>query len=141
MTVPAVSPRLVPPQQDLQVVGQPVPRPDAPEKVKGSAKYIDDVSFAGQLHARVLRCPHARARIIRIDTAEAERIPGVHAVMTARDIPGHNLIPMIAQDWRVMAEGEARHAGEAIAILAAETREAADRALAAIRVAYEPLPP
>ncbi len=118
-----------------------MPRPDAPEKVQGSARYIDDLSFAGQLHARVLRSPHARARILRIDVEAALAVPGVRAVMTARDIPGENLIPMIVPDWRVLADGEVRHVGEAVAILAAETKEAADRALAAIRVAYEPLQP
>lgn len=131
----------VPHQVDLQVVGQPVQRPDAPDKVQGTARYVDDLSFAGQLHAKVVRSPHARARITRIDTSAAERIPGVKAILTARDIPGANLIPMIYQDWPVLADGETRHVGEGIALVAADTREAAEAAVAAVRVVYEPLPP
>lgn len=134
-------PRLVPPQLDLQVVGHPVARPDAPDKVKGSARYVDDISFDGQLHARVLRSPHARARILRIDTSEAAAIPGVRAVLTARDVPGQNLIPVVQNDWLLLADGEVRHVGEPVAILAADTKAIADAALAAIRVVYEPLPP
>lgn len=139
MTV--ASPRLVPPQQDLQVVGHSVSRPDAPDKVKGSARYIDDLSFEGQLHARVLRSPHARARILRIDTGDALAVPGVRAVLTARDVPGQNVIPVVQNDWPLLADCEVRHVGEPVAILAAETKAAADAALAALRVVYEPLTP
>ncbi|NDD28856.1 MAG: xanthine dehydrogenase [Proteobacteria bacterium] len=134
-------PRLVPHHPALQVVGQPVPRPDAPDKVKGTARYVDDLAFNGQLHARVLRSPHARARIARIETAEAEKMAGVHAVLTAKDIPGQNLIPMIKSDWLLLADGEVCHAGEPLALVAAETRAQADAALAALRVVYEPLEP
>ena len=125
----------------LAVVGHSVRRPDAPDKVKGTVRYIDDLSWAGQLHARVLRSPYAHARILEIDTSVAAAMPGVHAVLTARDIPGRNLVPMIASDWLLLAEGTACHAGEAVALLAAETREQADAALAAIQVRYEVLEP
>jgi len=140
---PSPHTRLAPvaPLQDLLHVGHSVPRPDAPDKVKGTAKYVDDLNLAGMLHARVVRSPHPRARILRIDASAAEKIPGVHAVLTAKDIPGANLIPMIAQDWPVLAEGETRHVGEGIVLLAAESREAADEAAALVRVVYEPLPP
>jgi CO/xanthine dehydrogenase Mo-binding subunit len=120
-------------------VGQPVRRPDAPDKVKGSALYIEDLAFHGSLLAGVLRSPHAHARILRIEAGRARRIPGVRAVLTARDIPGRNLIPMVQPDWPVLAESFVRHVGEAVALVAAESREALLEGLAAIEVDYEPL--
>lgn len=128
-----------PPRQDLQVVGHPVRRPDAPEKVTGQAKYIDDLAFAGMLHGAVVRSPHARARILRIDTARASEMPGVHAVVTAADIPGQNMLPMVQSDWILLADGETRHVGEGVVLIAAETREIARAAAAAVHVEYEPL--
>ena len=128
-----------PPQQELHVVGHPVRRPDAPEKVKGQALYIDDLAFAGMLHAAVVRSPHARARIRRIETAAARALPGVHAVLTASELPGRNVIPIVQNDWVVLADEETRHVGEPVALVAAETREQAQAAAAAIQVDYEPL--
>jgi CO/xanthine dehydrogenase Mo-binding subunit len=121
-------------------VGQRLRRPDAADKVRGRALYVEDLGPAGALIARVLRSPHAHARITRLETAVARAVPGVHAVLTAADIPGKNLIPMIQADWPVLAAGEVRHVGEAVALVAAESASAADAALAAIRVDYEPLP-
>jgi CO/xanthine dehydrogenase Mo-binding subunit len=132
-----------PPQEALPTtnVGQRLRRPDAADKVRGRALYVEDLAPAGALLAGVLRSPHAYARIARLDVAAARAHPGVHAVLTAADIPGKNLIPMIQADWPVLAEGEVRHVGEAVALVAAETREALAGALAAIRVEYEPLTP
>ncbi len=65
----------------------------------------------------------------------------MHAVLTAADIPGKNLIPMIHPDWPVLADGEVRHVGEAVALVAAESRAALQEALATIAVEYEPMPP
>ncbi|HEY3119448.1 MAG TPA: xanthine dehydrogenase family protein molybdopterin-binding subunit, partial [Vicinamibacteria bacterium] len=123
------------------IVGERIRRPDAPDKVKGTALYIEDLDFAGSLTGAVLRSPHAHARIARLDVHHARSLPGVHAVLTAADIPGKNLIPMIQADWPVLADGVVRHVGEAVALVAAEGREAAAAALAAIEVDYEPLPP
>src|SRR5262245_22000818 len=120
-------------------VGQSVRRPDAPDKVKGSAQYIEDLAFQGTLLAGVLRSPHAHARILRVDVARARNVPGVHAVLTARDIPGRNLIPMVQPDWPVLAESFVRHVGEAVVIVAGETREAVAEALLAVDVEYEPI--
>jgi CO/xanthine dehydrogenase Mo-binding subunit len=121
-------------------VGQRLRRPDAADKVRGRALYIEDLAPAGALTAGVLRSPHAHARIARLDTAAARALPGVHAVLTAADIPGRNLIPMIQADWPVLAEGEVRHVGEAVALVAAETPQAVAAALAAVRVEYDLLP-
>jgi CO/xanthine dehydrogenase Mo-binding subunit len=122
------------------IVGQRVRRPDALEKVKGTALYIEDLAVAGALRGGVLRSPHAHARILRLDVTAARAVPGVHAVLTAADIPGRNLIPMIKDDWPVLADGEVRHVGEAVALVAAEDRESLAAGLAAIVVEYEPRP-
>src|SRR5438046_2128787 len=89
----------------------------------------------------MLSLPHPHARIKRLDVAAARTVPGVHAVLTAADIPGKNLIPMIQSDWPVLADGLVRHVGEAVALVAAEDRESMARALAMITVEYDPLAP
>ena len=122
------------------IVGQRIRRPDALDKVKGSALYVEDVAVGGALLAGVLRSPHAHARITRLDVFAARSLPGVHAVLTAADIPGQNLIPMIQNDWPVLADGVVRHVGEAVALVAAGDREALAAGLAAIVVEYEKLP-
>src|SRR5687768_1397504 len=122
------------------IVGSRVRRPDAADKVRGRALYIEDMAPAGALLAGVLRSPHPHARIARLDTTAARAVPGVHAVLTAADVPGRNLIPMIQADWPVLAAEWVRHVGEAVALVAAETPQARASALAAIRVEYEPLP-
>jgi CO/xanthine dehydrogenase Mo-binding subunit len=122
------------------IVGQRVRRPDALDKVKGTALYIEDLAVAGALRGGVLRSPHAHAKIQRLDVTAARAMPGVHAVLTAADITGRNLIPMIKDDWPVLAAGEVRHVGEAVALVAAEDRESLAAALDAIVVEYEPLP-
>jgi CO/xanthine dehydrogenase Mo-binding subunit len=123
------------------IVGQRLPRPDAPDKVTGAALYVEDLDFAGSLVGRVLRSPHAHARIARLDVSRARGLPGVAAVLTAKDIPGQNLIPMIQADWPVLAAEFVRHVGEGVALVAAQTREAAEAAMAAIVIDYEPLAP
>src|SRR5881397_2723838 len=111
------------------IVGERIRRPDAPDKVKGSALYIEDLDFAGSLWGAVLRSPHAHARIARLDVTRARAVAGVHAVLTAKDIPGKNLIPMIQADWPVLAAQFVRHVGEGVALVAAESREALTEAM------------
>ena len=122
-------------------VGQRLRRPDAPDKVKGTAVYVDDLAFAGTLLGGVLRSPHAHARIVHLDVTAARLIPGVRAVLAAADIPGQNLIPMIQADWPVLANEFVRHVGEPVALVAAEDQKALGQALAAILVDYEPRTP
>jgi CO/xanthine dehydrogenase Mo-binding subunit len=121
------------------IVGQRLRRPDALDKVNGTAKYVDDLAFAGALYGGTLRSPHPHARVLRLDVARARNVPGVHAVVTARDIPGRNLIPLIQNDWPALADEYVRHVGEAVALVAAETEAALREALGAIDVDYEPL--
>jgi CO/xanthine dehydrogenase Mo-binding subunit len=120
------------------IVGQRMRRPDAPDKVKGTALYVEDLAFTGSLLAGVLRSPHPHARIADLDVTQASTIPGVRAILTARDLTGQNLIPMIQPDWPVLASDFVRHVGEAVALVAAEDATSLKRALEAIVVDYEP---
>ncbi len=118
-----------------KVVGHAVPRVDGVDRATGRALYTQDLSFPGMLHLKILRSPHAHARIVSIDTQDAERAPGVHAVMT------HENAPVVA--WYVesfLFDPRLRYAGEEVAAVAAETPEQANAALARIRVEYEVLP-
>jgi CO/xanthine dehydrogenase Mo-binding subunit len=120
-------------------IGERILRPDAPDKAKGTALFVRDRAVAGVLEAGVLRSPHPHARILRLDVSGVRGMPGVRAVLTARDIPGRNVVPLIQADWPVLADEYVRHVGEPVALVAAETRGALAEALAAIEVEYEPL--
>ena len=69
--------------RDVKGVGLSIPRPDGPEKVTGHVQYVADIAPRGLLHAKLLRSPHAHARIVRIDATKARALPGVRAVLTA----------------------------------------------------------
>ena len=73
--------------RDVRGVGLSIPRPDGPEKVTGGVQYVADITPRGLLHAKLLRSPHAHARIVSIDVSRARALPGVRAVLTAADIP------------------------------------------------------
>jgi carbon-monoxide dehydrogenase large subunit len=123
---------------EQRCIGTSVPRVDALEKVTGEARFVADVAFPGMLHARLLRSPHAHARIARIDTSAAAALPGVHAVATGADLPWW--VGECIRDQRPMAVDRARFAGEPVAAVVAATEDAALAAVEAIRVEYEPLP-
>ncbi len=124
----------------LDIVGRSVPRPEEVDKVTGRAHFTDDLVFPGMLYGRTKRADHPHARILSIDTAEAEALPGVHAVLTHKDIPGENIHGLVYDDWPCLAGDKVRYVGDAIAIVAAETPEIAEEAVRRIRVTYEPLP-
>lgn len=115
---------------------------DIVDRVTGRARYTDDITFPGMLYGRTLRSRYPHARILRINTALARALPGVHAVLTADDVPGENIHGLVYLDWPVLcAVGEkVRYMGDAVAIVAAETPEVAAAALDLIEVDYEPLP-
>ena len=73
--------------RDVRGIGLRIPRQDAPEKVAGRTQYVADLQLTGMLQARLLRSPHAHARIKKIDTSKAKALPGVRAILTASDIP------------------------------------------------------
>ena len=125
----------------MKIVGQRVPRSDAADKALGRTRFVADLGLAGMLHAATLRSPHPRAAIKAIDIAAALSLPGVKAVLMARDIPGCNEVPVVRNDMPLLAADRVNYVGEPVALVAAETVEAARSAVAAIVVEYEPLPP
>ena len=134
---------------NLKVVGTRPLRPDGVDKVTGRAMYSADTRVAGMLWGKILRSPHAHARIVKIDTSKAEALKGVYAVCSAADfpdIPSEEAFvgegPMNFRDlaMNVMARGKALYEGHAIAAVAASTPAIADEALALIDVTYEILP-
>ncbi|MGA9115615.1 MAG: xanthine dehydrogenase family protein molybdopterin-binding subunit [Bacteroidota bacterium] len=125
---------------DLRMIGTHQRRVDGPAKVTGRALFAEDYNRPHQLVGRVLRPPHAHARILRVDTSEAERLQGVAAVLTAADIPGARSFGIVIPNQAILAADRVRYLGDAVAIVAAESGETAQRALDLIRVDYEPLP-
>lgn len=119
-------------------VGEEVERIDAFEKVTGTAIYTADMKLQGMLYTRLLRSPHAHARIVKIDTTEAERLPGVRAILTGEETPYR--IGIYMADKEPLARGKVRHVGEPVAAVAADTEEIAERAVELIKVEYEELP-
>ena len=124
--------------RELSVIGRSIDRRDALDKVTGAAMYSSDMTLPGMLHAKILRCPHAHARIVRIDTGRAAALPGVHAVLSLENTRGwHTYWYMIAQP---AFPEEIAYAGQEVALVAAETVDIAAQALGLIEVEYEVLP-
>lgn len=127
-------------------VGRSLPPPAAPLVVTGSARFTFDLPEAGALHLKVLRSPHAHARILAIDTSPAYAVPGVVVVLTHEDAPpgrfstGRHENPLDdAADTRVL-DPVLRFVGQRVAAVVAETEAAAEAGCRAIAVAYEVLP-
>jgi CO/xanthine dehydrogenase Mo-binding subunit len=120
-------------------IGQPTPRVEGPAKVTGATQYTADVALPGTLWGRALRSPLPHARIVHIDTSRAQQVPGVHVVLTGADVRGIRYGRRLF-DVPVLAEDRVRFAGERVAAVAAQDRDAADEALALIDVEYEELP-
>ncbi|MCL5957713.1 MAG: molybdopterin-dependent oxidoreductase, partial [Chloroflexi bacterium] len=125
---------------ELSVVGQSVKRLDSFEKVTGKAKYVMDMKLPGMLYGKILRSPYPHAKILRIDTSQAEQLPGVKAVLTAGDLPD-KLHGAGLSDEPTLARDKVRFTGEAVAAVAADSLEIAEEALGFIEVEYEELPP
>jgi len=120
-------------------IGERTVRAEAKEKTLGTGQFVDDMQVPGMLHGTVLRSRYPRALVKKIDTAAARALPGVEAVLTAEDVPGERLLGHVVYDWPVMiAHGEeTRYVGDALALVAATTKEIAKRAVDLIRVDYE----
>jgi xanthine dehydrogenase molybdenum-binding subunit len=125
--------------EGLKIVGKRVPRIDAYKKVTGKAKYTGDLWQYGMLYCKVLRSPYAHARILRIDTSKADKLTGVKAVLTYKDVP-HILFGEDGADDAYVLTDKARFFGDEVAAVAAETEEIAEKALELIGVEYEELP-
>jgi len=113
------------------------------ELALGDRPFVADIDAPGLLHAAVVLSPHARARVIRVDTSRARAYPGVVAVATARDVPGDRWVGLIYKDWPCfVAEGEeVRAVGDVLAAVAADSPRIAREAAGLVDVEYEPLPP
>ncbi len=123
----------------FSAVGKPLGRVEGPAKVTGGALYAADVNLPGMIWGKALRSPLPHARIMRIDTSEAERMSGILAVLTAKDFPDV-LTGRRVYDMPVLARERVRFIGERVAVVAAEDPDAAEEALAHIEVEYEELP-
>ena len=121
-------------------VGESARRVDGIPKVTGAFTYGSDLRADGMLWGVTLRSPHPSARIHSIDVTKAEAAPGVHAVLTADDVPGKPTFGLEYSDQPVLASDVVRYEGEPVAIVAAETLEQARRAAEVVEVEYEPLP-
>jgi CO/xanthine dehydrogenase Mo-binding subunit len=130
-----IPPRL---EREFTVVGKPIDRIDGVEKALGEAQYAGDLKLSGMLYGKILRSPHAHARIVKIDTNEAEKLPGVRAIISRNNFA----------DWQIFWYNIGRPAfpqemgyyGQEVAAVAADTIQIADRAVKLIKVEYEVLP-
>src|SRR5262249_14591126 len=113
------------------VVGTPVTREDGPEKVSGQTCYSGDLMLPGMLWGKVLRSPLPHARILRIDTAGASKLPGVHAVLTGRDLAGM-LVGRTLRDTPLLAQEKVRFVGEKVAAVVADDVDTAEEGLTLI---------
>jgi CO/xanthine dehydrogenase Mo-binding subunit len=123
-----------------RVVGTNARRADGDDKVRGAAVYGMDHGHTGTLQARLLRAPVPAGRIRRLDTTRAAALPGVHAIITAADVPD-TTSGWILKDQPMFAREEIRYIGEPIAAVAADSLEQAEAAVAAIELEIDPLEP
>lgn len=130
----------------MKYIHHPVPMDDVIGKVTGQAVYVDDIHLQNMLHAKILYSPYAHAKLLSIDTKEAEALPGVHAVISIHNAPDtlynrilRNLNDPLPRTER-MFDSTLRGVSDAVAAVAADTEEIAQKALKLIKVEYEPLP-
>lgn len=130
---------------NLNEIGQPRPRSDAPGHVSGRTTYFADRTFPGLLHLKMVRSPHHHANIRSIDTSEAEKHPGVIRILTAKDVP-HNLYTILIliqvgpEDETVLADKKVSWKGEAVVAVVATSERAAQEAAAKVKIDYDVLP-
>jgi CO/xanthine dehydrogenase Mo-binding subunit len=144
-------PNIVLSTQEYKVVGTRPIRPDGADKVTGKARYSADISLPGLLYGKILRSPHAHARIKKLDTSKAAALPGVKAVVTSADLIEPNgrasdlaegaMVNYKFLSNNVLAKDKALYKGHAIAAVAAASAHVAEQALSLIEVEYEVLPP
>ncbi len=132
----------VPKKEFTWKLGERVHRVDAREKTLGYGEYVDDMEVEGMIYASAVRARYPRARVLSIDTAAARALAGVVGVYTAADIPGSVKVGHLVKDWDTMIPvGECtRYLGDAVAIVAAETKEALEEAKKLVQVEYQVLP-
>lgn len=123
------------------VIGKRVPRVDGSEKATGQARFTADLSLPGMLHGKLLRSPHPHARVLHVDASGAEKLPGVRAVVTARDFGNfkYGFLPT-TRDEAPLAIDKVRFIGDEVAAVAAIDPEIAAAAVELIKIDYELLP-
>ncbi len=124
----------------FNVVGRRTRKADAIEKATGATQYADDIVLPRMAHGRILRSPHAHARINSIDTSAAEALPGVYAVVLGRELPSPYCVIPWTPDETALAIDKVRYVGDAVAAVAAQDEDTAARAIALIVVHYDVLP-
>ncbi|MGB2983454.1 MAG: xanthine dehydrogenase family protein molybdopterin-binding subunit, partial [Candidatus Bipolaricaulia bacterium] len=122
---------------ELRYVGKGVSREDGIDKVAGTARYTHDLLVPGMLHAALVRSPHASARIVRVDTEAARKLPGVRVVLTGNGLCYR--LGLYMQDKCILAREVVRYQGEGVVAVAADTLDIARAACQLIEVEYEPL--
>ena len=137
-------------ERSERVVGRALVRHDAFEKVTGRTRFAADFGLPGMLHAALKRADVPHARLLRVDTSAAESVPGVASVLTAKDVPENTVwvdvpgqtfqVGALKARMNVLADGVVRYHGEPIAIVAAESEDAALASVELIDVQYEELP-
>jgi len=129
---------------EYSVVGKPLPRVDGLAKLTGQAKYTTDLTLPNMVYGKLLRSPLPHAKIVSIDTSQAEKLPGVEAVITGKDTFGIRYAfvdtPNFPGEERPLAEDKVRFVGEGVAAVAAADPDIAEDALDLIEVEYDPLP-
>jgi len=127
-------------KSDMEFIGKSQRKIEGLDKSTGRAVYTDDLAFPGMLHGKILRSTVPHANIVSIDTSEAEALPGVHAVITGRDMPTtYGIIPWTPDEYPLCVD-RVRYIGDGVAAVAAVDEDTANRALGLIRVEYEELP-
>lgn len=135
--------KAVPEHKSTGRIAEDVFRIDAYAKTLGTGEYVDDMELPDMVYASAVRTAYPRAVVEDIDISKAQAHPGVIAVLTAADIPGHNKCGHLAKDWDVLiAKGDTtRYVGDGIVLVVAETEEALEAAKALVEITYTPLTP
>lgn len=126
--------------QAYNVIGRPEARLDGEEKVTGSAVYTVDVELPGMAHGKILRSPYPHARLVRVDGSQAEKLPGVYAVITRDDQRRLGMFGAAYKDQTIVAVDKVRYVGDPVAAVAAVDEATAEEALSRIAVDYQELP-
>lgn len=132
----------IPQVKEIHGVGQGAHRIDVKEKVLGYGEYVDDMQVPGMIYGSAIRSSYPRAKVLSIDGSKALELDGVHAVITAADIPGENAIGHVKKDWDTMIPvgSVTRYLGDAVCLVAGDTPEIVEAAKQLVEIKYEELP-
>src|SRR5579871_6401127 len=125
-------------EQTLRLVGKRTRRADSPERLTGQVRYTGDLFLPGLLHGRLVRSPHASARIVSVDKSEALATAGVVAVLTAQDLPVQDIRGAVASRTITMAYENVTYVGQPVAVVLAESEAAAEDGAQAVEIEYDP---